>query len=496
MAQAEINFSNRQATGQQELAGAPGFAINVIVDDTGAIRRRPGLQAVPGIYNGVIDPTGLSGIYATIDGKLYAIGSTPGNRNIYRVTSIPTLLGTALSDSNLSGLLRPVFAETQLILAIAGGDKMQKIVLADDTSSRIKDEPPYASHVAANSSRLLGNIANVNYNNTFDKSIVRFSGIANGNSSFAGLEVWTEGVVIGGAGHFSAEANPDPVLAVYENTNEVFCFGTKSVQLFAPDPFVSDTGIPAGWSPSVTKELGCTAPYSIVKVNQMFFWLDDLRRFVMSDGRSEQVISDPIQKTIDDMPVVGDCYGYRVVVGMLDNMTWRFGQDGRTFSFQKGSGWAEWLSWKNGNWAPFPVTCSKISPINGANLVGDSSGRIGRLSLDATTDYGEPINARVETGYLDRGTDEKKHCRCVRVAMRRGQTTSAVGPVAYISWRDQPGPYGPPLAIDLGAQGDTHPVVELRSLGAYRRRQWRFEFSGTEPLELVKVTEEFDILAS
>lgn len=496
MAQAEINFSNRQATGQQELGGAPGVAVNIIVDDTGAIRRRPGLQAVPGFYSGVIDPTGLSGIYQTIGGKVYAVGNAPVSRNIYRVTNIATSLGQPFTDSALSGNLRPTFAETQLLLAIAGGDKMQKIVLASDTSSRIGDEPPFASHVVASSSRLLGNIANVNYNNTFDKSVVRFSGIANGNSSYAGHEVWTEGVVIGGAGHFSAEANPDPVLAVYENTNEVFCFGTKSVQVFSPDPFVSDTGIPAGWSPTVTKELGCTAPYSVVKVNETFFWLDDLRRFVMSDGRSEQLIGDPIQKTIDDMPIVADCYGYRVVTGMLDNMTFRFEQDGRTFSFQKGNGWAEWLSWKNGNWAPFPVTCAKISPLNGSNLVGTSDGRLGRLSLDATTDYGEPINARVETGYLDRGTDAKKHCRCVRVAMRRGQTTSTVGPVAYISWRDQPGPFGPPLAINLGAQGDTHPVVELRSLGAYRRRQWLFEFSGTEPLDLVKVTEEFDVLDS
>jgi len=496
MAQAEINFSNRQATGQQELAGAPAVAVNIIVDDTGAIRRRPGLQAAPGIFNGIIDPTGLSGIYQTVDGKVYAIGNTPGYRNIYRVTGIATQLGVPLSDATLSGTLRPVFAETQLLLAIAGGDKLQKVVLSADASSRVLDEPPYASHVAANSSRLLGNIANVNYNNTFDKSVVRFSGIANGNSSFAGMEVWTEGVVIGGAGHFSAEANPDPVLAVYENTNEVFCFGTKSVQVFVPDPFVSNTGIPAGWSPTVTKELGCAAPYSVVKVNQQFFWLDELRRFVVSDARSEQVIGDPIQKTIDDIAVVSDCYGFRVSAGPLDCLVYKFEQDGRCFSFQKGSGWSEWLSWKNGNWAPFPVTCEVISPTTSDNLVGDSFGRVGRLSLDAHTDYGEPINARVETGYIDRGTDEKKHCRCVRVTMRRGQTTSSVGPVAYISWRDQPGPYGPPLAINLGAQGDTHPVVELRSLGAYRRRQWRFEFSGTEPLELVKVTEEFEVLSS
>jgi hypothetical protein len=487
MPQADISFANKQATGQQELAGSPGVAVNVVVDQSGAIRRRPGLEAVPGMPAGVVDDTGLSGLYQTVGGLLYVVGSTPSYRSIYKVTTIATQLGVALSDSTLSGTLRPTFAETQLLLVLAGGDRMQKIVLVDNTSSRLGGDPPYASHVIANSSRLLGNIANVNYNNTFDKSVVRYSDIANGNTSYAGMEIWNEG--LNTAGHYSAEADPDPVVAIYENTNEVFNFGSTSLQVFDPDPV-------AVYAPAVTRELGCSAPYSVVKENQSFFWLDDLRRFVMSDARSEQVISGPIQKTLDEIGTVSDCFGYRVVAGPVDALVWTFPTDGRTFAFQKGGGWAEWLGWSAGNWAPFPVTCQQISPVNHDNLVGDSTGRIGRLSLNATTDYGTTINARVETGYLARGTDAFKHCKCVRVALRRGQTTSSTGPVAYIRYRDQPGAFGSAIPVDLGGQGDTEIVVELRSLGTYRRRQWQFEFSGTEALELVSVTEDYEILST
>lgn len=489
MPQADISFANAQATGNEQLSGAPGVAVNVVVDSTGAIRRRPGIQAAPNVFTGVVDSTGVSGLYGTIGGKLYAVGSTPQFRQIYLVGPTgATALGLPTSDQTLAGVARPVFAETQLLLVIAGGDKMEKIVLSTGASSRLGGQPPLASHVAANSSRLLGNLAAVTANVNFDLSVVRFSDIANGNADFSGMEVWTEG--FGTAGHFSAEADPDPVVAIYENTNEVFCFGSTSLQIFGPDPS-------AVYAPSTTRELGCAALYSVIKANQQFAWLDNLRRFVVSDGRSEQVISDPIKKTLDDMTTVSDCFGYRVLTGPVDALVWTFPTDGRTFAFQKGSGWAEWLGWSdaNANFAAFPVTASHITPATHDVMVGTADGHVGRLNLDATTDLGTRINARVETGYMARGTDEQKHCKCVRVALLRGATSSAaVEPLGFLRWRDQPGPYSRQVPVGFGTSGDTTIVLEFRSLGTYRRRQWQFEFSGTGDFHLLSVSEDYDIL--
>lgn len=496
MPSAPIPFVNQQATGIDSLAGAPGVAVNVMVDQAGTIRRRPGIAAAPGVASVVVDATGIGGLYSTVNGQLYAVGRTPFFRQLYSVGPVvATVLGAPLTDATLAGSGRPIFAETQLLLVIAGGDAMQKIVLSSNTSARLLGAPPLATHVAASSSRLLGNIAATSNTVDLDKSVVRFSGIANGNASYAGMEVWTEGVVVGGAGHFSAEANPDSVLAVWENTNEVFCFGTRSLQVFSPDSFVSDTGIPAGWSPSVTRELGNAAPYSIIKANQQFAWLDDLRRFVISDARSESVISDPIKRDLDNIGTVSDAFGYRVTTGPLDAMVWTFPTDGRTFAFQKGSGWSEWLGWSDGNFAQLGVTASCIAPLSHDVLAGTADGRVGRYSLDAQDDFGQPIVVRVDSGYINRDTDEQKHCKCVKVALRRGAAASADTKV-LISWRDMPGAFGPSLEISLGALGETEPVVELRSLGVYRRRQWRFEYSGAEDLALVGMTEDYDVLKS
>jgi hypothetical protein len=109
------------------------------------------------------------------------------------------------------------------------------------------------------------------------------------------------------------------------------------------------------------------------------------------------------------------------------------------------------------------------------------------------TDLGEPIRAYVESGYINHDTDTYKHCTHVRVTLKRGTTSSEDEPQAWLKWRDRPGPYLSQVQIRLGRSAESEPVVQLDSLGTYRRRQWAFEFSGSEELSLVSVTEEFEL---
>lgn len=485
MTQKPILFVPDEAGGLEELGGASPAAFNVVIESgTGVVRRRPGVRSSSLAFSDVIDAGGLSGLYAVDSGQIYAVSAVamPGiGRTIYRVTPGGALaLDAGLASGHLAGIGRPIFAESEMILAIAGGDVPQKVEFVTDLATRLGGGPPSCSHICANSSRFLANDVVV------DRTKVDYSDIAQGLVTFAGLETWVPGPS-NAAGFFTAEANPDPVVAIRENTNEVFVFGTKTIQVFAQDPTLV-------FAPTATREYGCHAPYSVVKIDGVFAWLDHLKRFVQGDGRTMTVISDSIKRVVDVMPRADDCFGYRPTLGFLDCAVWTFPSDGRTFCFQKGAAWSQWSGWNDStnNEAPFIVTGHAMAgPVN---LVCTNDGRIGELSFEAFTDLGTRIDAFVQTGYINRGTDNRKLCRRVRVAMKRGNTALTPGPQASLRWRDQPGPWEGEYLIDVGSSGDTEIVLDIPSLGVYRRRQWAFDFADTSEIVLVGMTEDYDVL--
>jgi len=470
-----IVFANIQQSGWEQLAGAPGPAINVVIDGRGTVRRRPAIQAHPSFDSSVIDSDGLSLIRHTLGGELYAVGGLTPNRSVYRVTT-----GSSVLDGTLAGSLRPQAAETEALVVLAGGSTVSKVDLTQ--TPRIVEvlggSPPAASHVVANASRLLAN------DMLIDRSKVRYSDPALGTTDYSGHETWQFGGS-GSSGFFTAEARPDPVVALGETTNEVFVWGSTNVQIYRSDGQTV-------FAPGATREYGCSAPYSPVKVDQAYAWLDHMRRIVVSDGRSFEVISKEIQQVLDDMATVSDCFGYRVHVGPVDCLAWCFPSDGRTLAYQRDGGWSTWMSREGSNWARFPVNCHHHSPELDDNLVGTTDGRIGRLVMAASDDLGTTIDASVETGFLDRGTDNRKWCKAVYITLERGQLSSEQ--TCQLRYADAPGQWSEPLEISLGVAGDTHPVIEFRSLGVYRRRAWKFTFSAATDLALASVREEFEVL--
>lgn len=473
-----IPFWNEQESGYEELSGASPIAMNVVKEPKGAVRRRPGLRAASGATSSVIDSNGLSGIYAALNGKLYAVGGVPGNRAIYEVgPSGATNLSLYPTTGYLTGTSRPTFAETEMLIVVAAGRDMHKIEKAAPVCTRLGGSPPFASHVVANASRLLANDTAVL------TSRISVSDVATGTVTYAGHETWTFGV--GDASFFTAESRPDKVVALVDSTNEIFVFGETSLQTWGPDPSLV-------YAPHSTLEVGCAAPYSIIKADETLAWLDDQRRFVMSEGRSLKVISEPIADTLLGIGTISDCFGFRVHRGFLDAMVWVFPTDGRTFVFQKGAGWGQWSGWSDalGTWTPTTITGFTQRTGYPENLVCTSAGTILAFDMDTPTDGGARVVARVETGYLNQSTDLRKHCQCVRLVFRRDTFPGSPGQVGYLGFRDSPSEEWRRVPVEL-QEGQS--VVELRSLGVYRRRQWFFEFSGTTEVVLAGATEEYEV---
>jgi hypothetical protein len=482
MPQASISFGPNQESSFDELGGSSSQAINVVIDKNGVVYKRPGITSYSVAPASVVDSEGIEGIHSTNDGQLFVVGGPALDRNIYKILNGNAINLSGPPAANLVGNKRPIFTETEAFMLIAGGREIQKVRIDNNQSSRLGGDPPLATHVTANTSRLLANDISV------DKTKVRFSGIAQGTVVTTGHETWGVGNDDDG-GFFTAEARPDNVVAVIENTNEVFVWGTDNVQIFVPDT----TSI---FAPAATREFGTSAPYSIIKRDQEFFWLDQYRRFVYSDGRTFRTIEEPIKKKLDTLTTISDCFGYRVFLGHIDCFVWTFPTDGVTFAYQKDGGWSEWNGWDSSqsNFKVFQVKSHHLRRDGGVNVVGTIDGHVAKLSQSASSDLDELIVSRVNSGFQNRETENLKFCRSVKITARRGENSSE--PLGRLEWRDDSGQYGNPLFFDFGSTGDNYITKEFRSLGIYRRRDWRFTFSDSANLALVKVVEDFDVLST
>jgi hypothetical protein len=135
--------------------------MNVVIDSRGAIRRRPGISTYSGAPSTVIDGEGIHGLHATQDGnlpgKLYAVAAPQVSRPFYLLAAGGATDLSLVPMGWLAGSSRPIFAETEQLLVIATGAELQKIDRDTNLSERLGGDPPLASHVVANSSRLLAN---------------------------------------------------------------------------------------------------------------------------------------------------------------------------------------------------------------------------------------------------------------------------------------------------------------------------------------------------
>lgn len=476
-----IPFVNQLASGLEVLGGASPAAMNVVIDETGTIYRRPGIRATD-LYSGVLDAQGIVGLNHTHTGQdlILAVSgeqtslSVPIGKHIYLLDGIggATQL-TSSSGQMLEGGGRPTFANSEMITGIVAGGPPIKVDL-NAVLDLLGGSPPEATHIAAIDSRFILN------DRTVDRTKVNYSGLAQGTTTYAGLEQWNG---TGDSDFFTAEGRPDPVVAIAENSNELLIFGTETVQVYGPDTsFV--------FAPLGTLEVGCSAPMSVVKFDSMFAFLDHKRRIVMSSGRGFEVISGPIQKFLDELDTADDCYGYEVNLGPVNALCFDFPSAGITQVFQKGSGWGQWQGWDGANWTPNQIGALIRRPDGTRPIVGLRSGELGELDLDTATDLGGTIRAFIESGYLNRKTERKKKTKAVRLALRRGGDPGT----GILSYRDQPGPWSSGIPVEMGP--DTETVVTLPSLGfPYRRRQWRFEFSGSGAFALVNAIEDYEELS-
>ena len=468
---APIPFTDGQASGIEELAGASSAVINVIHDAGNAMRTRPGLSAWADFPTVVPDASPVIGmwvfgaflVYCTEDRKLWAVIAA----------GVVAPLSDASAATKLDGTQRPSAVVTRTRIVIIGGGVPQKWE-GVGLSARLGGSPPAGIGIAAIAQRLV--IADA-----LNTGLLYWSDLGE-----TGHETWDTSL-----NSIEAEASPDPIVALGSTIGELVAVGTKTTQIMLPDPtefFV----------PGSTIEVGTLAPGSLIKWDATFVFMDEKRRIVSTDGRSFQDLSGPaMAQTLWRLAAVDDCWSFRARFDAVDLLGFVFPTDGRAFVYngtvQK---WAEWRSLDSfGRWQAWIGQSHCFWPERAIHLVGLADGTIALLDPNAFTEGSLMLKALVRTGFGDRGTGNRKVCERVQFSMRRGQDlTATTAPVAQLRWRDGFGAFGPPLTLSLGAAGDTEAQVQRWTLGVYNNRQWELTMSDPAQFVVTSVEELYTAL--
>lgn len=477
----KIDFFGGQASGVDELSGAHRLMVNLVRQPmAGAAWGSliPGTSAwswAPTAWpntNAVIGMTDFDGklIYVTADRKFYAV-EAPG---------LVTARSDATAATQLQGAERPSFAVAKTQLFVAGGGLISYWDGAAASFAQVSGvDAPIAGFVAANSQRIIatpfGRSGQFRWTDPFETSHVTGWDPIN----FA-----------------EAEARPDKAVAVHENSNYIYVFGTRTHQAFSPDANV-------GYSPVSTVNVGTAAPHSVINMleDKLFAWFSNTKEFVVGDGHTQpKSISGEMTSVFQELPTWADCRGYRAKINGADLLIWTFPTTGQTFAYNlKHSHWLEPRGYDSGlgTWAPWPITSYFYWEDYGFHLVGLSDGSIQVLDPGSTTVAGQIIKGESIVGFNSQGIEgREKQTDVIAVPIRRGEVAyGSTAPIVLLSYRDSPGAWSQPIPISLGVAGDRRPLVKKDFVGRpYFRRQWRLEVANGAGLSLGPVEETFTVM--
>jgi hypothetical protein len=477
MPEGKIDFASGQKSADEPLGGAIPQSVNVLVDAVGAIHLRPGIATWDGF-----EESPLYDEDTTVDGitvwKTYPVWVTSDRLIHALVGGVGTDLSDTTAATQLDGGARPVLAPTRDMVVLAGGGLLQKWEGPGSAlSERLGGSPPAATHVVATAQRLVVN-----------------------PNGLTGQIQWSEaGDYETWLGEFDEmESKPDSLPALYESTGELVCGGTETVEV---GKIEFDTAELANFFNTIrTWSGGFGAPYSFAANDETFGFLDNRLRIQLTNGRSFAPISDKgITGTLQEMAkvaAISDCWGFRAQIDGWNLLAWHFPTAARTFVYDLDrQSWSEWRGYSAGQWVAWAGKSVHFWQDEKLHLVGLGDGTIGKLNAGTVTDNGEPIVGEVYSGFQDRGTSNWKQHITTRFAFRRGiGDGTAPGPRCQLFWRDSTGAWEEPYELDLGQPDDPTPVIEVRSLGTYKMRQWRLRFSDSVPVVFVGAVETFEVL--
>ena len=224
--------------------------------------------------------------------------------------------------------------------------------------------------------------------------------------------------------------------------------------------------------------------------------LDNNRAVVKSTVNKIDEVSGPVDLALHGLSSVEDALGDIMQVNGMALYVLTFPLANRTFVYNiKQNDWTEWGQWDDvtGVYNRFRGSAYCYAPKWNLHLVGDhSNGNIYALDRTQHYDNGSVIRSSRRTGFISHGTGNKKHCRELRLRLKRSVATQATqAPLMSVKWRNDHGAWGPTKLMSLGQIGDHELMVSLKQCGDYRTRQ--YEFSHSDNTDWILMSGEEDV---
>ena len=237
---------------------------------------------------------------------------------------------------------------------------------------------------------------------------------------------WIEPEPIRGAGvepkfglsSFTPEGNPDIVSAIAVGFNELLAWGEKSLEFFITTDAVDVPFYPKG---GAYVEMGVGAIDSIINFNNVWYWLNSDKKFVVMDNYVPKTISLPFDQPFRQLKDYRDAKSFvvdqRFIVLTFQTADFTFVYDTYT------QGWAKWCWWntETAQYERFLGISSAFVPDWNLQFVGSrKDGRVLIYHPNLVTDIGGPIRGLYRTAHLDHGTLKRKMCSEILLRLKRG----------------------------------------------------------------------------
>lgn len=468
-----VNISDGQVSGVDDLSAAASSVINWETDEASISRPRAvltELEVLVRFASGV--SSAATAPYIGADRWKTFVVAVNEDREFFSISDVVPGVLVKRSFDLVGGVApRVTFAEGATNVYVAGGAQISywnggTFSIAELASS------PDCTHIAILGQRLISNDLN-------NPHAFRWSDI--------GEAAWGTWPAENGS---AADSRPDPVVGVFENGSELFIMGSTSIQVYA-----------LGSDPTFPYELvttldgvGLGAPYACTRIGAQLAILDDKRRILTTDGRSENVISDAIQRDLRGLTTINDCFMYRETRGQQDLLVVRFPTETRTFVYDlKGQKWSERKYYSSPFQTDWPVNAYASWPALNQHFFGSAlDGSVYVLDEDSRTEFGGALVCERTSGWNDFGIATKKRSSRVRVFMRRGTAAQGATPGSLeIRVQDDDSAWTPWEPLTVGAPEDFEQAIDTWGFNGYfKRRRYAIRFSTTENYSLVSLSDD------